>query len=126
MPIYEEADEREKERIRRKAALLAGKKLSDLDRPPYVPKPIQEARYSESDLQSAARQVESEVHPSKTKLSVMKTSDPDYYAESLLYEMRQTQKSVLECFDDLKKHMIVIEKMLMTINRRVKKWKTTS
>lgn len=55
------------------------------------------------------------------KLDLQRTSDPDYYAETLLYEVRQTHQSVIDCFEDLKKHLTVIEKLLMTIKGGMKK-----
>jgi hypothetical protein len=55
------------------------------------------------------------------KLDLQRTSDPDYYAETLLYEIRQTHQSVMDCFEDLKKHLTVIEKLLMTMKGGVKK-----
>lgn len=91
-------------------------------RPPYVPKPIEEAKL---DIHSAVKQAERDARPSKEKLALMSTSDPDYYAESLLYEISEVHKSVIECFEDLKKHMTVIEKLMAT-NKKVKRRKTTS
>ena len=55
------------------------------------------------------------------KLDLQRTSDPDYYAETLLYEIRQTYESVIDCFEDLKKHLTVIEKLLMTMKGGMKK-----
>lgn len=55
------------------------------------------------------------------KLTLSRTSDPDYYAETLLFEIRQTHQSVVDCFEDLKKHVTVIEKLLMTMKGGMKK-----
>jgi hypothetical protein len=55
------------------------------------------------------------------KFSPMKTSDPDYYAESLLYEIKSAHDSVIECFKELKKQLTVIEEHLMAIRKRVRK-----
>lgn len=92
--------------------------LSSVRRLQYVPKPIEEAKL---DIRSAVKQAEKDARPSKEKLALMSTSDPDYYAENLLYEISEVHKSVIECFEDLKKHMTVIEKTLTTIKKSVKK-----
>lgn len=58
---------------------------------------------------------------SRTRLDIPRTSDPDYFAESLLDEIRSCHNSVIDCYRDLKKQLTVIEKNLMAIKRSVRK-----
>jgi len=43
------------------------------------------------------------------RLDIPKTSDPDYYADSLLDEIKAVHDSVIDCFRDLKERLIAIE-----------------
>ena len=51
------------------------------------------------------------------KLDIPKTSDPDYYADSLLDEIKSVHTSVIDCYRDLKERLTVIENK-MTPPRR--------
>lgn len=56
----------------------------------------------------------------KKRLDVSKTSDPDYFAETLLYEIRQANNSVVECYRALEEHLTKIENRI-TKKRQVRK-----
>ena len=48
------------------------------------------------------------VPPDPRRLNIPSTSDPDYYADSILDEIKSVHNSVIECFKDLEKHLKVI------------------
>lgn len=56
----------------------------------------------------------------KKRLEISKTSDPDYYAETLLYEIRRTHNSIIDCYRALEKHLNEIDTRIAK-KRKVRK-----